>query len=113
MILCWAKHIAVLGRMRPAGRGLDSPGFQGIVSIDLFYDGFEECRQVKKISQIKIVKFGDNFLILSTLQLSMRNETYIQDLSEKSHQIKDYMLPIKIDVGLSEDIEDKLGGQGY
>ena len=25
MILCWATLIAVLGRMRPAGHGLDSP----------------------------------------------------------------------------------------
>ena len=25
MILCWATLIAVLGRMRPAGHGLDNP----------------------------------------------------------------------------------------
>ena len=28
MILCWATLIGVLGRMQPAGHGLDSPGIE-------------------------------------------------------------------------------------
>ena len=27
--LCWATFIATLGRMQPAGRGLDTPGREG------------------------------------------------------------------------------------
>ena len=38
MILCWATLIAVLGRIRPAGHGLDSPDLK-----DQKYKKFHDC----------------------------------------------------------------------
>ena len=58
MILCWAALIAVLGRMRPVGHGLDSPVL-GIWNTRLVND-LAQLKNGWKLSYKKITYLEKN-----------------------------------------------------
>ena len=54
MILCRAAYIAVLGRMRPAARGMDSPALVHVNRSPKGEEGFQISLKNYKISLAEI-----------------------------------------------------------